>query len=166
VAFGLIFGVVVAMFLQKAVAVKSTASARLTLLSWQASWLCWRSSPWLPAPSLPVAPCASTPWSPCDLNKQPSLRGRNGPNDSFLSGAFREGGDDRPYLSGSPVTIHAGEMTLCVKGPIAPNWRSKVSTKMTQKDQGEIVLDVFPEAVMRFAQGEKEEVKLALGRQE
>jgi len=33
---------------------------------------------------------------------------------------------------------------------------------MTQKDQGEIVLDVFPEAVMRFAQGEKEEVKLAL----
>ena len=53
-------------------------------------------------------------------------------------------------------------MTLCREVSNCTKLAFEGKYKMTQKDQGEIVLDVFPEAVMRFAQGEKEEVKLAL----
>jgi len=66
------------------------------------------------------------------------------------------------FQADSTGLIHAGEMTLCREVSSCTKLAFEGKYKMTQKDQGEIVLDVFPEAVMRFAQGEEEEVKLAL----
>jgi len=70
---------------------------------------------------------AVDPMVAFDLNKLLSAEGTG--NDSFLPAHFVRGGDDRRYLSGSRLLLHAGEMTLCREGSNAPSWRSKVSTK-------------------------------------